>query len=215
MKNKIITIFAIMILLICFIIPASSTRINFSNEIRISRLSNESTEFSNLNLELGDIVWRWVDGDIFPLFQFFMHPLMVTDIIGDEYEFIESNGAEDVWVRTETEEWIVDNNIFDFVYRLKEGIASYSDIQSAINFAKSQEGKKFAPLFDIYTGTFHVKNSNPDDPNDYLSDDWYCTELIWAAFYNQGIDIDYNGGDFIIPIDIHLSPIFNKIDLID
>jgi len=204
MKNKIITIFVIMILLICFIIPASSTRINFSNEIRISRLSNESTEFSNLNLELGDIVWRWVDADI-----------LVTDIIGDEYEFIESNGAEDVWVRTETEEWIVDNNIFDFVYRLKEGIASYSDIQSAINFAKSQEGKKFAPLFDIYTGTFHVKNSNPDDPNDYLSDDWYCTELIWAAFYNQGIDIDYNGGDFIIPIDIHLSPIFDKIDLID
>ena len=215
MKNKIITIFVIMILLICFIIPASSTRINFSNEIRISRLSNESTEFSNLNLELGDIVWRWVDADIFPLFQFFMHPLMVTNIIGDEYEFIESNGAEDVWVRTETEEWIVDNNIFDFVYRLKEGLASYSDIQSAINFAKSQEGKKFAPLFDIYTGTFHVKNSNPDDPNDYLSDDWYCTELIWAAFYNQGIDIDYNGGDFIIPIDIHLSPIFDKINLID
>jgi len=71
MKNKIITIFAIMILLICFIIPASSTRTNFSNEIRISRLSNESTEFSNLNLELGDIVWRWVDARYFPVIPIF------------------------------------------------------------------------------------------------------------------------------------------------
>ena len=215
MKNKIITIFTIIILLINFSITTISTKTNDSNEIRISILSDENTRYSNLNLELGDIVWRWVDADIFPLFQFFMHPLMVTDIIGDEYEFIESNGVENVWVRTETEEWIVNNNIFDFVYRLKEGIASYSDIQSAINFAKSQEGKNFAPLFDLYTGTFHVKNANPDDPNDYLSDDWYCTELIWAAYYNQGIDIDYNGGDFIIPIDIHLSPLFDKINLID
>ena len=33
--------------------------------------------------------------------------------------------------------------------------------------------------------------------NPYLSwptaDEWYCSELVWAAYYNQGIDIDRNG----------------------
>lgn len=33
-------------------------------------------------------------------------------------------------------------------------------------------------------------------PNDlrfpFTCDKWYCSELVWAAYYNQGIDIDYN-----------------------
>ncbi len=213
MKNKIILIITLIIISI-IMIPASSSKIIFKEYHQKSEKTIESNNI-DLNLERGDIVWRWVDADIFPLFQFFMHPLMVTDIIGNEYEFIESNGAENVWVRTETDEWIVNNNIFDFVYRLKDDVASYLDILSAIEFAKSQEGKKFVPLFDFYTQTFHYKNANPDDPNDPLSDDWYCTELIWAAYYNQGIDIDSNGGVIILPIDIHMSPLFDKVNLIE
>ena len=221
MKNKII-ILTIMIFLLFFSFNTSSSKIFTIGNNRLdtiyknfSEIPNQKTKASTLNLELGDIVWRWVDADIFPLFQFFMHPLMVTDIIGNEYEFIESNGAKNVWLRTETEEWITNNNIFDFVYRLKDEVASDLDIENAINFAKSQEGKKFAPLFDIYTGIFHIKNSNPDDPNDPLSDSWYCTEIIWAAYYNQGIDIDSNGGTIVIPIDIHMSPLFDQVTLID
>ncbi len=221
MKNKII-ILTIIIFLLFFSFNTSSSKIfNIENNRldtiykNFSEIPNQKTKVSTLNLELGDIVWRWVDADIFPLFQFFMHPLMVTDIIGNEYEFIESNGAKNVWLRTETEEWITNNNIFDFVYRLKDEVASDLDIENAINFAKSQEGKKFAPLFDIYTGIFHIKNSNPHDPNDPLSDSWYCTEIIWAAYYNQGIDIDSNGGTIVIPIDIHMSPLFDQVTLID
>ncbi len=223
MKNKTLTILTITIMLICLSMTTSSTKIN-SNENKIYKTSNddsinclkEETNSLNLNLQPGDIVWRWVDANIFPLLQFFMHPLMVTDIIGNEYEFIESNGAENVWIRTETAEWVNNNNIFDYVYRFKENIASYSDIQNSINFAKSQDGKKFVPLYDIYTGIFHIKNSNPNDPNDPLSDSWYCTELIWAAYYNQGINIESTiMEEVILPIDFHLSPLFEKVNLID
>lgn len=221
MNNKIIML-TIIIIIIFFSISTSSSKIinietnklNIINK-NISDYSNQKTKASVLNLERGDIVWRWVDADIFPLFQFFMHPLMVTDIIGNEYEFIESNGAVNVWIRTESEEWITNNNIFDYVYRIKDDLITESDIQNAINFAKSQEGKKFVPLFDIYTGIFHIKNSNPNDPNDPLSDSWYCTEIIWAAYYNQGIDIDSNGGTIVLPIDIHMSTIFDKVTLIE
>jgi hypothetical protein len=33
------------------------------------------------------------------------------------------------------------------------------------------------------------------DPNSSIitADRWYCSEIIWAAYYNQGIDIDRNG----------------------
>jgi hypothetical protein len=207
MKINIKIMFIIILLLICNSITSSSINIELNENIKKSNKVY-------LDLEPGDIVWRWVDANIFPLLQFFMHPLMVTNVIEDEFEFIESNGAKNVWIRTETAEWVTDNNIFDFVYRIKDDIASSSNIQNAINFAKSQEGKKFVPLYDIYTGLFHVKNSDPNDPNDLLSDSWYCTELIWAAYYNQGINIESTIiEEVILPIDFHLSPIFDKVNL--
>jgi hypothetical protein len=45
-----------------------------------------------------------------------------------------------------------------------------------------------------------------DDPNIsiFTADRWYCSEIIWAAYYRNGIDIDKNGWDrdfpFFIPI---------------
>ena len=31
---------------------------------------------------------------------------------------------------------------------------------------------------------------------------WYCSLLVWAAYYNQGIDLDYNGGTYVWSNDI-------------
>jgi|SRR5690554_602662 len=31
---------------------------------------------------------------------------------------------------------------------------------------------------------------------------WYCSQLVWAGYKNQGIDIDYDGGPTILPTDI-------------
>ena len=221
MKNEVLILIIVAILLITnFSIPTISTGISPTKKINSNiidytnlEVSSEKTKTSGLNLKPGDIVWRWVDSEIFPLFQFFMHPLMCTGHVGDNYEFIEANGVKDVWIRLESEQWIKNHNIFDFVYRVKDEIASDTDIQNAIDFAKSQEGKRFAQLFDFYNFTFHYKNSNPNDPDDNLSDAWYCTELIWASYYNQGIDIDSNEGSIVMPFDIHTSPYLDKIPL--
>jgi len=221
MKNEALTVIVVMILLITnFSISTISTGISPTKKVNSnltsytnSDVSNEETKTSGLNLKPGDIAWRWVDSETFPLFQYFMHPLMCTECVGDKYEFIEANGVKDVWIRTESEQWIKDKNIFEFIYRVKDEIASDTDIQNAIDFAKSQEGKKFAPLFDFNTFTFQRKNSNPNDPDDPLSDVWYCTEIIWAAYYNQGINIDSNNGSIVMPFDIHTSPYLDKIPL--
>jgi hypothetical protein len=49
---------------------------------------------------------------------------------------------------------------------------------------------------------------------------WYCSEIIWAAYYHQGIDIDKNGWDrdfpWFFPIFSSVSPqdIYDDNDLI-
>jgi hypothetical protein len=78
---------------------------------------------------------------------------------------------------------------------------------NAINFTKRQLGKKFQGEF---FGINADKNYNPEDiKNDTFANEWYCSELVWAAYYNcnnpfpkeepkngyiygNGIDIDKN-----------------------
>jgi len=53
---------------------------------------------------------------------------------------------------------------------------------NAINFAEGQIGKPY--------NVRHLKHTN------FNSTAWYCSELVWAAYLNQGIDIDRNGWNF-------------------
>ncbi|WP_062327038.1 hypothetical protein [Treponema endosymbiont of Eucomonympha sp.] len=41
---------------------------------------------------------------------------------------------------------------------------------------------------------------------------WYCSELVWAAYYNQGIDLDSNGGDCVYPHDIRDSSLLSYVN---
>jgi len=70
-----------------------------------------------------------------------------------------------------------------------------SQRQAAVNWAKEQ----------IDIGNFQKcwgngswwANSNPNDKNDPNSNNWYCAELIWAAYYNTSdglIDLDIDPG---------------------
>ncbi len=73
--------------------------------------------------------------------------------------------------------------------------ASPSQKESAADFADSQLNK---PYQHIPTG----KDPSPD------SDAWYCSELVWAAYYQAGIDIDQNGWDYphvVEPFEISLD----------
>jgi len=77
--------------------------------------------------------------------------------------------------------------------------------QNAIDFANLQIGKRFE--FNIGRSS---KNYNPEDKTHRTADQFYCSELPWAAYYNcnnsfpkkapeggyiygEGIDIDVNG----------------------
>ena len=53
---------------------------------------------------------------------------------------------------------------------------------NAINFAEGQIGKPYNAL--------ELKDPSFD------SEAWYCSELVWAAYLSQGIDLDRNGWNF-------------------
>ena len=60
--------------------------------------------------------------------------------------------------------------------------------QNAIAFAESQLGKPYDPCKNFLIWWYdRPKDSSPD------AEAWYCSELVWAAYYNQGIDIDKSG----------------------
>lgn len=60
--------------------------------------------------------------------------------------------------------------------------ANESQRYNAIEFAESQLGKPY--------GFSYPKSSCAN------REEWCCTDLIWAAYINQGIDIDINGWRF-------------------
>jgi hypothetical protein len=117
------------------------------------------------------------------------------------YEFIEAHFHHGVQYRFEKKENLTGLQWGPFV---RVYTANDKQIQNAIDFARRQIGKDFQI-------EWINKNYNPSDiKNDSLANKWYCSELIWAAYYNcnnefpentdecsyvygQGIDIDLNG----------------------
>ena len=65
--------------------------------------------------------------------------------------------------------------------------ANTSQQQAAVEFARSQIGKPYQYLDLLQPGINRLK-----DPDTNASA-WYCSELVWAAYYNQGINIDMRG----------------------
>ena len=180
--------------------------------------SNETETYLTINtlpLEKGDIVWRWVNEDIFPLLQFFMHPLMFTGNITDNtYEFVEAHGGKDVCLTHYTEYQIKNKGIFRYGNRLKDEYFSSEKIDRIVTFATVPDrlDDEFVSLFyfdeEGYI-KYHEKNADPYDPFDPLSDKWYCTELIWAAYKSQGIELDTTDGP-VLSADIQLSPYLER-----
>lgn len=58
---------------------------------------------------------------------------------------------------------------------------------AAADWAEARHGASYQYFFEpIYYG---LKHRNPDKPHP-MANRWYCMELPWAAYYNQGVDID-------------------------
>lgn len=62
---------------------------------------------------------------------------------------------------------------------LRVSSATSDNINAAVDFCISQLGKDYALDFQ--------KDTSADE------EDWYCSELVWAAYKNQGIDIEVAG----------------------
>lgn len=78
--------------------------------------------------------------------------------------------------------------------------------QNAIDFAKSQ----FEPVAKPYDWQWYKKDSSPD------ASSWYCSELVWAAYFNQGIDLEYSHDPLgvvspVAPVEIYLDDDIYKI----
>ncbi len=68
--------------------------------------------------------------------------------------------------------------------------ANSSMREAAINWASGQIGAPYQVVFEV--PWFGKKFANPSLPFP-SANMWYCAEFVWAAYYNQGIDIDKDG----------------------
>ncbi|MGC9554474.1 MAG: YiiX/YebB-like N1pC/P60 family cysteine hydrolase [Thermoplasmatota archaeon] len=65
--------------------------------------------------------------------------------------------------------------------------ANQSQRLAAVDFARSQLGKPYQYLDIRQPGANRLKDPDADAAS------WYCTELVWAAYHHQGIDLDLRG----------------------
>lgn len=76
--------------------------------------------------------------------------------------------------------------------------ATTTNISNAVTFCQNQLGKAYN--WGALTGIGSCSSSSS-------ASTWYCTELVWAAFYNQGINIYGSGipGNIYMPSDFAAS----------
>lgn len=80
----------------------------------------------------------------------------------------------------------------NFVF-LRVKSANESQRHAAAAWAISKNGKPYQYFFRPPEFGLKIANSNLPFAT---ADKYYCMELLWAAYYNQGIDIDQNGWNF-------------------
>jgi len=91
------------------------------------------------------------------------------------------------------------NNYFHFYYWTKNLVflrvktANDSQRQAAADWAISKIGSPYQVFFDFPWFMLKIASTNFPFPT---ANKLYCMELLWAAYYNQGIDIDQNGWKF-------------------
>ena len=80
----------------------------------------------------------------------------------------------------------------NFVF-LRVKTANESQRHAAAAWAVSKVGKPYQYFFRPPWFGLKIANTSLPFPT---ADKFYCMELLWAAYYNQGIDIDQNGWSF-------------------
>jgi len=100
-----------------------------------------------------------------------------------------------------------------YLYRLRLDVRQGA-IDSIIAFVRAQQGdmsswhamKRF-PDYAEKSG----HSGQADRKNWADNSAWYCSLLIWqAVYYVTGADIDFNGGYYVYPNDMIMSPVFDN-----
>jgi uncharacterized protein YycO len=89
-------------------------------------------------------------------------------------------------------------NIVNYVVLRPNGL-SQSQIDSAINFAKAQIGEPY----DMWSILRLTKQLDP--PPSHPGFGFYCTELIWASYFQAGLDLDSNHVGMVNPMEIYMN----------
>lgn len=91
------------------------------------------------------------------------------------------------------------NRMIDYKCSILSVNATSKQKQDAVEFCQGQVGKDYSVNFVKQEYAYNTKS-------------WYCSELVWAAYYNQGINLDrnpvFNG---ILPKTISDSNLTNNI----
>jgi len=195
MEKKILTIIIVGILLL-----TNNIIINQVNSFAVSEKNQKNLKFNKYLSEKASVISDLKPGDIlFHISQYItIHCLIFKqfNVSNNMYEFLEANSDHGVRRIFYSENTLNNTLIYKKFARVET--ANSIQIQNAILFAESQIGKEFE--WDMF---FHNKNYIPSDPEKPYSNSWYCTELVWAAYYNcnhtvdeeiygEGIDIDRN-----------------------
>ena len=182
-KNKIIEL-SLKLLIIGLFIVTPVTGYFTQNTYSYYAMNNNITQVPSY-VQIGDILFcEWKHYNTDPCWD---HAALY---IGDDY-FIEATPVGEGVVRIIHYEWFVKYTkdiCFGTVINNDESIRN-----EAISFAYSQLGKPYQYLDWQKLLLNRTKDPSAD------ADAWYCTELIWAAYYNQGIELDLKG--------MHVGPV--------
>ncbi|MCK4365388.1 MAG: hypothetical protein KAW45_05010 [Thermoplasmatales archaeon] len=192
MKKKIIAINIILLFILIGIVPSTS---GYIEKIITSSFIKTNDEISLTEeikvpdcVEAGDIliidVGGWDESEAWKVpGPYNEHSVLY---VGDN-KFIEADSINGVEEHTNYAHFYTRAKNLVFL-RVKS--ANSSQKQAAIDWAYDRIGTPYQ--VPIEPPWFGLKIANPNLPFP-TADELYCMELVWAAYYNQSIDIDKNG----------------------
>lgn len=216
-KNQIlITIFTV-ILVATFIMPVSaiiksSDYMSYNNYQQDPVQSEDDINQVPDCVEIGDILMvdvRWDQSSVGP--RPGPHNEHAALYIGGNY-FIHAGGdlGDTVCVKNYSRFY---TNVKNFAF-VRVKTANQSQRQAAVDWAMFRQCSKYQ-YWDRFPW-YGKKIADPDERHP-TANSWYCFELVWAAYYNQGIDIDSTGWELDPPYNlypwVHGDDILNDDDV--
>lgn len=189
--KKIIVINIILLFILMSIIPSISGNIGEISPMSFVKINDEKSLMDDIKVpdcvEKGDILLLdvgagWDESTIWKMpGPYNEHAALY---VGDN-KLIDADSQKGVEKRDYGHYYMPTKNLA--FLRVKS--ANSSQKQKAIDWTCDRIG---APYQSILIPWLLLKIANPDFPNP-TANKWYCMELVWAAYYNQGIDLDKNG----------------------